>query len=271
MVPDIKLVRVTPDMARDLLTRNIKNRNVRPRAIPAWSEDMRRGRWLGINGETIKINVNGDLEDGQHRLRSVIEADVPVDLLIAYGVPVGAQKTIDTGMKRSFADTLRLQYGVTNGSTLAALVRRVCAWEHGARPGGQNPYHSMPQLEETFEKYPELEDHVRTAQRVYDGTFHAVRTSIIGLCVWLFNRIDEDDAEFFFDRWIDGRGLEDDNAIMALRNRMIRVATDPHKPQERALAATVIKAWNFYRDNTPVKVLMFRSGGQDPERFPEPH
>ena len=79
----VKLVTVTPDMAFEMLEKNTRNRKVDEKRVRQYAKDMKSSRWA-LNGSTIVIAEDGTLLDGQHRLWAVIEANVPVQLLIVY-------------------------------------------------------------------------------------------------------------------------------------------------------------------------------------------
>lgn len=56
--------------------------------VDKYIEAMETGKW-GYPGGTIEIDVRGNLKDGHHRLKSVIEAGVVIPMIIVRGVTVG--------------------------------------------------------------------------------------------------------------------------------------------------------------------------------------
>jgi len=90
-------------------------------------------------------------------------------------------------------------------------------------------------------------------------------------CAVLFERLDHTDAAFFWERLVDGVGLEAGSPILALRDFIAREAASSRPTLRPDIgAAYIIKAWNAYREGRDVKLLHFRVGGATPERFPEP-
>lgn len=102
-----KVETITPNVAKEYLSKNYKNRNVRQHIVRKYAADMKNGYWQ-LTPQGISFYENGDLADGQHRLEAVILANCPVDMLVTYDVPKSC--TIqDRGSIRSTADVLRME------------------------------------------------------------------------------------------------------------------------------------------------------------------
>lgn len=127
---EFEIVDVTPELATELLEHNIRNRNVREQVWRKYARDMRAGKW--IVAESIKIDWNGRIIDGQHRLIAVIESGVTVKMMIVRNLDPEAQSAIDSGSKRSTADALRFKGHGEYATTVAAIARVAIGWEEGA-------------------------------------------------------------------------------------------------------------------------------------------
>lgn len=101
-----RLETVTPKMAAELLRHNDSNRNLSRSLVSKYASDMKSGAWE-TNGETICISKDGTLKDGQHRLSAVIQANVPVQMLVVYDVE-DAVHEYDRGAKRSAKNILEV-------------------------------------------------------------------------------------------------------------------------------------------------------------------
>lgn len=261
---------ISPDKAREYLGQNTHNRNLRSRVVRAYAEDIRNGDWQA-NGESIKFGVDGVLQDGQHRLAAIIEADTPLRVIVVRNLPAAAQDTIDTGAVRSFGDVLKLR-GEDNYVKLAAMVRAVNNYERGSGGLGDTGVKSTnAQLLRTLEKYPWLRDGAVTVAAVQSKVSLPAQAG--GLCWFLFTQIDYDDCEHFFTRLSSPEDQHKGDPIYALRAALLN-STDKGvrgTRNVRYLTALTIKAWNKFRDGEPLLVLNFRPGGAKPERFPEPH
>jgi len=113
---------VTPTMAKEFLGRNTINRNVNSDIVYAYSKSITEGNWM-MNGESIKFNVLGEMNDGQHRCHAIIKANMPIRTLLVYDLPVESFKTIDTGKKRNGSDILKIE-GVQNATNISSAVSK---------------------------------------------------------------------------------------------------------------------------------------------------
>ena len=94
-----QVVRMTPDMARDILKNNTNNRNVKRDRVSLYATEMEKGRWQ-LNGESIVIDENGNLKDGQHRLMAVVKSQCTVPMVVVTGVDADCS-IYDRGSSRS--------------------------------------------------------------------------------------------------------------------------------------------------------------------------
>jgi hypothetical protein len=265
--PSYEVVDITPDKAREMLTYNTHNRNLRGRVVAAYAEDMRSGGWVE-DGQSLKFAVDGALLDGQHRLAAIVEADTTVRMLVVRNLPNQAQENMDTQAKRTFSDVLKLR-GEERAVALAAACRRVHFWEAGyQRSRGANITPTNRQLLQTLDKYPWLRETVAITQSVQLQV--PIHGSILALCHWLFVQIDADDCDHFFKRLSDGVNLADGDPIHVLRRTVFKENTERARIADGVMLAYVIKAWNAFREGRKISILRYRPGGANPEQFPEP-
>lgn len=104
-----EVVLITPEMAAEWLTRNKINRAVRQHAVDHYARQMRLGQWR-LTHQGICVDAGGNLVDGQHRLRAIVESQVSVEMMVT---TLGETTTalampLDTGMLRSYADILNI-------------------------------------------------------------------------------------------------------------------------------------------------------------------
>lgn len=112
---------ITPDMAKDFLVRNHSNRNVIKSRVAEYAEAMRTGKWRTTH-EGIAIGAEGVLYDGQHRLKAIVEANVPIVLHVMRGLSPESRQVIDTGRSRSASDNIAIVEGVHLHRTQAAAL-----------------------------------------------------------------------------------------------------------------------------------------------------
>lgn len=106
---------ITVDRARTLLSGQKKNRPLKQSKVKHIAKDIAEGRWA-MNGESIVLDTDGDLLDGQHRLAALIYAaeklledeTLSIKSIIVSGVPRSLFATFDQGEKRSLADVVAI-------------------------------------------------------------------------------------------------------------------------------------------------------------------
>lgn len=97
--------RVTRDMAERWLNANQTNRKLRQSKVAAYRSDMDTGRWRG-NDSLIKVNHNGELINGQHRLTAFLASGLDsIWLLVQVADGTAADFRGDNGIGRTIHDT----------------------------------------------------------------------------------------------------------------------------------------------------------------------
>lgn len=125
-----EVVTITPAMAEKWLKRTtFKNRNVSPAAVTRYVDDIAKGKWM-LNGESIVLDDNGNVIDGQHRLHAVIKAKTPIQSVVVQGVDPATFSTLDIGKRRGQGDVLSIA-GYQNANILAAGLRLIHAYRSG--------------------------------------------------------------------------------------------------------------------------------------------
>jgi hypothetical protein len=100
-------IELTPFLAQRLLDKNPKNRSLSVVRAKVLAATIARGEWMS-NGETIIVDTDGNLLDGQHRCMAVIIAEQSIPTLLVEGVSSSAFATIDLGKQRSASDLLAI-------------------------------------------------------------------------------------------------------------------------------------------------------------------
>lgn len=253
---------ITPAFARELLGRNAENqRNIRPLKIDQYARDMAAGAWP-ITGDTIKIDKNKRLIDGQHRLAALVQADTPVEMLIAWDVDPSVMPLLDIGAARKFSDVLKMD-NVTHRTATAAIVRRVLMWESGNRMGSGGSVFPQPTHAELLMRHQkDVHGFDSAASRGDDVRVIRLGTAgTAGACFYLFSQLDCEAAHRFFDAFVSGANLAEGSPILALRNRMVRVGRDERlTPAE--MQALYIRAWNAWREDRTLASVPITTGGR---------
>ena len=131
--------RITPKMAREYLERNMpSNRRINREIVRRYARIMKCGGWE-LTHQGIAFDSNGTLIDGQHRLKAIIEADTPVDMLVTVGVEhtPGDALSIDVGAKRTLLNIMQIS-GVED-KVYKVMGKVVVAYYRWKKPGGYRP------------------------------------------------------------------------------------------------------------------------------------
>lgn len=274
--PDLRMevLEVDPDMARAWMESMAPNRKVSRVNLENLMKAMEQGRWH-TDGSPIKFDREGHLIDGQHRLLAVINTGKSQTFMVVFGVERASMTTLDTGKTRSRGDVLAIHDpNLVDVNSVAAAATIMFRWDSGIRGNNlRNAYVSNDEVVTYYDKNKdEIVEGTRQGRRLMRH-IGAGSGQSFALCYYLFTNIDAEDAEFFWDRLVDGQGLEIGNPIYALRELLAREARNP-ETRERMRAdvsvALTIKAWNAYRRGEEIKLLHFKVGGAHPEKYPEP-
>lgn len=269
---------VTPQLAEEWLNQNTRNRKLSSLLVTKYADQMKQGLWH-YDAEPIRFDKDGNLIDGQHRLWAIVESGTTQRFLVVRGLDTRAFVTIDTGKVRSFPDILSIEYPeLIQLNRMASVTRAVYLWEAGIRgkylkPSQGNKTVPNETMLDFFKANKEdIEAIVPEAHRI-SQKIPAFTATMVGLLKWIFEGIDVEDSDYFFDKLITGSGLEEGSPILALRRYAYRYAegknTRSGLPFDIAIAVG-IKAWNAYRKGDDVKLLTYKSGGARPEMFPIP-
>ena len=113
---------ITPQVAEEYLSHNIKNRKIRKEAVAMIARDIASGRFKTTH-QGIAFFEDGTLADGQHRLKAIMKAGVPVDLMVTRGLKKEGMAAIDRGTARNVHDIFAI--GNYDGDGVSKAIRNV--------------------------------------------------------------------------------------------------------------------------------------------------
>jgi hypothetical protein len=114
---------VTPSLAEEYLSRNTNNRPMRSQWVDQLAKIIRDGDWQ-VTHQGIAFNGDGSLKDGQHRLKAIVQAGIPVQILVSRGLANKAMMAIDNNKIRNDADAFQL-LGYDYDKAMVAVARRM--------------------------------------------------------------------------------------------------------------------------------------------------
>lgn len=261
--PKATLVTITPDMAREWLTRNRANRpTIEPR-IFEYATDMEAGHW-SVNGQAIIRDRHGNILDGQHRLMACDLAEVSFDSFVIDGVDPSAMSTIDKGAPRKFSDTLALA-GEPHATTLAAVVRATLHFQvnDGRAATRFLDYRRGATTNELLAWFGEHKDNLRDAATLTRRVASSpARLPSVSFGVTAFaGYVHDVEGIAEFGRILCSGDAPEGDAAKVLREYGIRRALSKDKSDTNHCTILTVRAWNrWIRGERVDKLISYRAG-----------
>lgn len=285
----VEIVHLTPALAQRLLDKNTENRRVKSNLVSFIRSQMNSGLWRE-NGESIIIDKNGIVRDGQHRLIAVIEEGYSYYAVIVTGVNPECFETIDTGKPRGLADIFYIN-GIKNSTNVATLSKLIYLYDTdystprlkkgksgglenttgiGFRDKGGNRVAGNNEIYSFYESRSEYILRIsREAESLYTkqpikvvspgstGLFiHILRGGNDGNCPQIIEFMEE----------VCGINTESGSAPNFLYRKLLEQKTsrDVRYPS-RWIYHVLIRAWNDYQDAVPVRYYKINLKDQLPK------
>lgn len=246
----VYLAEITPEVAEVMLRKKNINRSFRLPQLNKIKRTLEMGRWE-INGETIIFDEAGQLIEGQHRLKAVVETGVTIYALVVHGIDRERFKTMGQGAKRTVGDILGIQ-GEKNSRTLGAALRWVYRYDHDLM---MNPHPNITddELADTMPEHQELPESIPLGIKSHSLAAPGMITALHYLC----GKRHKATANHFFWTFATGEHLERGDVLLVLRDRFMKAMG---KKQTRLVlrdeqkAPMIINAWNIIRKEGYVKL-----------------
>lgn len=235
---------VSPDEAKAILSKNPVNRKIKARIVEAYARDMSKGKWL-YTGDAIRIDNEGNLIDGQHRLQAAIMSNSGFYTKVITGLPRETMLQIDAGAKRNHADQLSINGIKYPQEKVAALRLFIMAdenYRHNKSVTATRAY-TNSEIMDMLDIFPDIEEDVRIAYDCYRST-GMNRTA---LCTFLLlaryhSEMTYDSAVHFAKCLTTGANLAEGDPILALRSGVIKLRDA--RTQAPEYLALLIKIFN---------------------------
>lgn len=268
MVTDIKKLKekVTPEQAQKWLETMPPNRTVRERRVRSLVRAIQQDDWK-LNGETIVLDQDGNLLDGQHRLLAVVRSKRALEMVVVTGVQRAAFATMDTGASRMFGDVLKIE-GYRKSNVLAAAVR--WHWRYVNR-GEQlaNEQTTSNELLRHMETHPRMEQWCKKAA---SGKHLGLNKGAMAAVLYeIAEHNDLDASQEFFALVL--RGAEDEHHPAAVMHKRMINAIAMHsragRPSMDVICAVYIKCFNAWAEHRMIKSAHWRAGEPFPTVYEE--
>jgi hypothetical protein len=260
--PSAQWETVTPEAAAELLATSPGNRGIRLGRVKRWAADATAGRFWQ-NGETIKIDEQGRLRDGHHRLLAVVESGVSVRMLVVRGVSEEAMRTVDGGSARTPGDRLRMD-GERNVHALASALVWQARYENRADrlPSRGNVAFYGDDVFAALAAHPGMRDAVSLATG-YTLLRMILTPSLLGFCIYHTRG-----SEMFWRALESGEQLTAGSPVLLLRERLLENRRSKTRLIDEEMLALVIKAHNAWKRGKSMVYLRWRKEGEFAEPFP---
>lgn len=100
---------ITPDLAKEFLKKNSRNRPIRPTVVADYVEQLKAGTFKTTH-QPIAFDPDGNLLDGQHRLTAIVESGISCVLAVAENCDPATFDVIDGGSGRAGFDLFVIKY-----------------------------------------------------------------------------------------------------------------------------------------------------------------
>lgn len=271
--PFARMLTITPDLADYILQKNMNNRSISNPSVKKMAGDIKNGDWQE-NGQSIIIDTEGNLNDGQHRLNAVMLAGKSIKTLVCFGVDRDTRLTVDVGKKRSVSDYLTMNSGIKYSKTVSTIGRAVLAKRVAYDANGDANYNFFESRFINLSSHVALidfiQDHLPLLEKsaVYG---EKMRTALphpataFGAAFFEIKSIRDSlfDDDLFFNPLMTGESLSGNNPVLLARNKLSSMAGVRINPKEkwRMCYSTICYAYNLYRSKTDISVIRIPSCG----------
>lgn len=264
------IVTVTPELAEDWLRFNTSNRKQSDMNRARLGKAMLAGEFQ-FNGDAIRWTTAGTLADGQHRLEECVATRQAFETVVVWGIAPEATITIDRNKRRTLRDHLD-RTGERHSKELPTVLNLAVQWSRGDRWNlGHQSGALLPSYEEADEflrQNPGIRASVDFATG-QPGARKVFNLAHLGLLHWIFADLAAEEADEFLEKVVSGAHGHVHDPEWRLRERMIAMRQE-HTDRPWVVIPLACKAWNYWRAGDSLRTLRVRTGGSNPESFPEP-
>lgn len=245
---------VTAGAAALMLDSNTHNRPISWRKVNDYAREMKKGNWRYNPADALCFDVNGVLQNGQHRLLAVLDCEQAQDFAVATGVDPDVQDVMDSGIKRSTAHQLALS-GYNEAKGLAATARIYLTWVNGTVTSSLRTPSTPDTRKWVQESDPEALNFAISQGKRVAGLF-PLRAGIAGAAAFSAFVRDRHAAQEFFDALCDGVGLDKGHPVLTLRNYLTRQAQLKTRFTQHHQLWLLVSTWNSWRQGRTLGKIM---------------
>lgn len=271
---DITVEFISVDKARELFANQRENRPLKRRNLDKLIDDLQNGRYVEKNGETIGLDKQGKLGNGQHRCKMIMATGIGKWSIVVRNLPDEAFNVIDTGSVRSPGDIFKFN-GVTDSVKKAALIRTYLKLRAGSNVMGLKA--SNVSASALLELYDQDEESFNNALKIGCSCYKKkpfLAGSFIGAMVYYLIRDKhhpQEIVEDFFHQvfWQENVSME---VVKVLHDALLNDCIRSKENRMASMASTyktmiIVKAWNAFVTKKDLKRLNWNEKQEKPFWF----
>lgn len=242
---------ITSMAATLLLNANDQNRRLDQTLALTYARMMEQpGGWPYV-GDPIRIDRNGRLLDGQHRLRAIELCGVPLTVDIILGLEPDTQDVMDVNAVRKATQQVAMA-GIKHSVAVAPASRLLMRWGFNDNPNleswaiASKTY--TPARPEIIRWARAHRDAIERSAGIAFATFNAVgiSPSVAAALHFRAARIDVGRADEFLHYLRTGEDMSAGNPILTLRNKIVRQRNDSIRQEQIEQLYHASTAWNYW-------------------------
>jgi hypothetical protein len=243
---------ITPQLAEDFLRRNTSNRKVSLGTVKKYATAMLAGDWKET-GQPLLFNKDGKAEDLQHRVLACYFGKVTFTSYVITDVPVNADlfAYIDDSKPRSPADALHTSGMNGQSPVIAAATKLAWLYDNNALGVITQPKIRDMSVREVLEYTRVHKAIIDAAHRLmgdYPRAAHVVGHK--GVATFFIYKVLKHYDAGVLDNFMvplgNGANLDEDTAVLALRNRLLQSGEEDDKMRPPRRLALLIKAFAMH-------------------------
>jgi len=290
------------------LDNNAANRPFRTSLAKRYMSEILRGKWRGLNSETISVDWSGFIVSGAHRLVGFVfanqelkklgKAKIGLDCILVTGVDPASADSVDLGQKRSGGDVLFRRRQIEGEYTERQQAKLTKQLAHATRLvwlrcGGKTvsdaPHFPNSEMLDFLEEHPTIVDAVTFAFGEDAGkerriSMYLPASTVAGLLYLMSNESEDESADVieqaqdFVVQFAAGEDLKKSDPIYELRQLYTRqLERGGSRDRDKEIVGPWIKAWQAWcqeekvsgKDLKVKKTEEPRLGGLDVDRGEE--
>lgn len=275
-------VAIDERMAWDMLTLNTGNRNPTFSDIERYALDMVNDKWWFL-GNTIKIDRNGRLIDGQKELAAIINSQTTQVYHIQCGLDPECASTVDTGRNRTLADALTAA-GFSDANNKASAIRTIiCLQKYQQVPATLQRGQKIDN--QTVLDWTHSKNNVTLLEKaIRRGVELRKESKIFSVANWgslwyVFSKISIDDGEFFTSKManpidLNTRNIRDTNINLCRQKLTLMDSGNEHrhtKDYKDERFRYIMRTWNASRDGERLDKLNNKTVDLESIKIEKPH